>query len=178
MKSSPDKRNNNKYCRFHRHHGHDTSQCYDLRDQIENLIRRGHLKKYMGKKDVCSFQGKRKYDRSDRDDKDRSPSPNKREAERKRPTFINTIFSGPSGGYFGNRREALIREAQHEVNTSYAKPVVAVTFYAEDSEGVHLPYNDAFVISPVIDNVRVKRVLIDGGASTNIFSISNYLALG
>ena len=31
MKGDPNKRNKNKHCCFHRDHGHDTNECYDLK---------------------------------------------------------------------------------------------------------------------------------------------------
>ena len=39
MKGAPNKCNMNKYFRFHRDHGHDIDECFDLKQQIENLIR-------------------------------------------------------------------------------------------------------------------------------------------
>nr|XP_023897383.1 uncharacterized protein LOC112009280 [Quercus suber] len=44
MKGDPNKRNRNKYCHFHRDHGYDMDECFDLKQQIENLIRQGKLR--------------------------------------------------------------------------------------------------------------------------------------
>ena len=44
MKGDPNKCNRNKYYRFHRDHGHNTDECFDLKQQIENLIRHGKLR--------------------------------------------------------------------------------------------------------------------------------------
>ena len=31
LKGDPNRRSKDKYCRFHRDHGHDTADCYDLK---------------------------------------------------------------------------------------------------------------------------------------------------
>ena len=41
LKGDPNKRPRDKYCRFHRDHRHDIANCYDLKQQIEALIRQG-----------------------------------------------------------------------------------------------------------------------------------------
>ena len=48
IEGDPNKRNKNKYCRFHRDHRHDTNECYDLKQEIENLIRQGKLRNFLG----------------------------------------------------------------------------------------------------------------------------------
>ncbi|GAV59530.1 LOW QUALITY PROTEIN: hypothetical protein CFOL_v3_03061, partial [Cephalotus follicularis] len=56
LRSPADKRDSNEYCRYHRDHGHDTEECMHLKNQIEDLIRKGHLKKYV---DRDAPQGRR-----------------------------------------------------------------------------------------------------------------------
>ena len=43
LKGDPNRHSKDKYCRFHRDHGHDTADCYDLKQQIEALIKQGKL---------------------------------------------------------------------------------------------------------------------------------------
>ena len=47
MRSHPEKCNPNKFCLYHRDHGHDTEECIQLRDEIEELIRRGRLDRFI-----------------------------------------------------------------------------------------------------------------------------------
>lgn len=53
-----------------------------------------------------------------------------------------------------------------------------ILFDEQNTEGLHLPHNNAPVIAPTIDHVVVKQILIDGGASTNVLSMSVYSTLG
>ena len=43
LHSSPNVRDKNKYYRFHKDHDHNTEDCKDLKEQIEELIRNGKL---------------------------------------------------------------------------------------------------------------------------------------
>ena len=49
LKGDASTRSRDKYCRFHRDHDHDMSKCYDLKKQIEALIRQGKLQRFVGK---------------------------------------------------------------------------------------------------------------------------------
>ena len=47
LKGDPNKKPINKYCRFHRDHRHDTSECYDLKQQIKSLIKQRKLQRFV-----------------------------------------------------------------------------------------------------------------------------------
>ncbi|GFZ08714.1 hypothetical protein Acr_20g0005220 [Actinidia rufa] len=54
IKTDPQKRNMNKYCEFHWDHGHNTEDCFQLKEQIADLIKRGG----------CSTSSRKKHARS------------------------------------------------------------------------------------------------------------------
>ena len=52
LKGDPSKRSRNKYYCFHRDHGHDIADCYNLKQQIEALIRQGKLQRFVSKERI------------------------------------------------------------------------------------------------------------------------------
>ena len=56
LHSSPNICYKNKYCRFHKDHGLNTEDCRDLKEQIEELIRKGKLQKYVKKGEYSKFR--------------------------------------------------------------------------------------------------------------------------
>ncbi|RZS25358.1 hypothetical protein BHM03_00058544 [Ensete ventricosum] len=54
MKSYLERRDKRRYCRFHREYDHDIEECRDLQYQIEDLIRRGHLRRYVREQPTLS----------------------------------------------------------------------------------------------------------------------------
>ena len=49
LKRDPNKRPRDKYCCFHCNHSYDTSDYWDLKQQIEALIRQGKLQRFVSK---------------------------------------------------------------------------------------------------------------------------------
>ncbi|RRT38722.1 hypothetical protein B296_00049334, partial [Ensete ventricosum] len=58
IRSQAEDRDRRRYCRFHRDYGHDTKECYDLKNQIENLIHCDHLDRYIMKSCESSLHPK------------------------------------------------------------------------------------------------------------------------
>lgn len=48
LRGPKNRRDLNKYCRYHRDRGHTTDECRQLKDEIEGMILRGYLRQYMG----------------------------------------------------------------------------------------------------------------------------------
>ena len=96
MKGDPNKRNRNKYCHFHRDHEHDIDECFDLKQQIENLIRQGKLRNFLG-----------------RDHKDKKMKAKLEEPSRPPLGEIRVIIGGTSTGQSSKSRKTYLMVVQN-----------------------------------------------------------------
>ncbi|GAV91957.1 LOW QUALITY PROTEIN: hypothetical protein CFOL_v3_35342, partial [Cephalotus follicularis] len=153
-----------KYCRYHRDHGHDTEECR-LKNQIEDLIRKGHLRKYV---DRDAPQGRREQRGEE--------APRQQEQQQQQPIcVIHTISGGvASGGDHTNTRKAYGRQSLAVQQVHHSKRLKTdgdeevITFSEADYEGVRLPHDDPVVVTLLVELFTMKRILIDSGSSVDI----------
>ena len=91
LHSSPNVRDKHQYCRFHKDHGHNTEDCRDLKEQVEELIQKGKLQKYMKKNEYNKFRNdhRSQHESSSKND-DHQPQPHQNVIGE-----IKTITGGP-----------------------------------------------------------------------------------
>ncbi|XP_075659087.1 uncharacterized protein LOC142628951 [Castanea sativa] len=156
MKGDLNKRNRSMYCRFHRNHGHDTDECFDLKQQIENLIRQRKLRNFL-RRDQRVEKLKAKMEES------------------LRPPLgeIRVIIGRTSAAQSSKSKKSYLRVVQN-VQLSGQPPRTreadeqAITFTDEDARRVHHPHDDAIVITLLIADYMARRVLVDHGSSADI----------
>ena len=95
---------------------------------------------------------------------------------------IQVIHGGFGLGEYSNlsrKRQAKsasgrVEEEVYNLSSPVATAHSPITFTNYDLKGLHLPHDDALVISVVIANFTVQRILIGNGSSANILFISAF----
>ncbi|XP_058068264.1 uncharacterized protein LOC131217366 [Magnolia sinica] len=158
MKANAEHRDKRKYCGFHRDHGHNINDCANLKDEIETLIRKGHLHRYI--KEEKSAQ--------------REEQPSKIVEE---PVEICTIFGSSLGGGDSNsahKAHSWKFDPEHYVHmTERPKKELRVsssslTFTKDDAYEIQHPHDDALVVAMTIANHKVYCILVDTESSDDI----------
>ncbi|XP_050247585.1 uncharacterized protein LOC126695025 [Quercus robur] len=140
----------------------------DLKEQIEELIRKGKLQKYVKKGKYSKFRDDSRTQRESftRDDDHPSQPPRKVIGE------INMITGGPfSGGSFKSLKKAYHRQVNsvHTMPPSkHRRTYQDMSFTEGDARGVKQPHNDPLVIVLNIKGFNTKRILVDNGSSADI----------
>ena len=157
MRTDPTKRDNTKYCEFHRDHAHQTDDCIQLRKEIEYLIRRGYLRRYIA---------------SEGQDQAQPPPPRQPTTQHQQPLGeIHVISEGfARGGESSSARKAHLGSIRSgevmEVQAVSKLPRLDTTITLSDSdlEGCQHPHDDPLVIRAAVANKTIHWVLVDNGA--------------
>ena len=172
MKSDPAKRDDTKYYEFHKGHGHRTNDYIQLRKEIANLIRCGHLSRYVA---------------SEGQERVQPPPPHQPTPVQHQPPLgeIHVIFGGfAGGGESSSARKAHLRSIRSgetlEVQTISKLPRLdtTITFSNFDMEGCQHPHDDPLVIKAIVANKTIHRVLVDNGSSADIIFASAFDKMG
>ncbi|GFY99208.1 hypothetical protein Acr_13g0006090 [Actinidia rufa] len=145
IKTDPQKRNRNKYCEFLQDHGHNTEDCFQLKEQIADLIKKGYLRKYVAD---C-------------------PPPN---SPKRRYGGCSTSSRKKHVRNANGRAD----EEVYNLSSSAVDILPPITFNNDDLRGLHFPHDDALVVSAFIANFNVQRILVDNRSSADILFISAF----
>ena len=169
MRTDLTKRDNTKYCEFHRDHRHRTDDCIQLRKEIEYLIRRGYLRCYIASKG-----------------QDQAQPPRQPTTQHQQPLGEIQVISGgfAGGGESSSTRKAHLRSIRSgevidvQAVSKLPRLDTAITFSDSDLEGCQHPHDDPLVIKAVVANKTIHRVLIDIGSSVDIIFTSAFNKMG
>ncbi|KAK3005272.1 hypothetical protein RJ639_016459 [Escallonia herrerae] len=157
MRSAPSQRDRNLWCHYHNDHGHTTDKCESLKRAIEALIKRGHLRGYVNR----------------RNEKREATPLAGRDEVRENAGVINTISGGiAAGGSSGQGRKAYVREVLTTMGPSTKKqkkePAQTISFSDDDVGDTRIPHDDPLVVTLRVGNFDVKRILVDNGSSAEV----------
>ncbi|XP_059670930.1 uncharacterized protein LOC132316475 [Cornus florida] len=167
LKADPIKRSRDKYYMFYWDHGLNPKDCLDLKNQIENLVRKGHLRKF------TTWNGRRGSNLSQEGRDDHFPQ--------HQPIGEIRVISGgfAGGGETSSAWKAYARRIRsfsevNEVGVTIPPTKLPrveeldITFSEEDDKRIHQPHDDPLVFSMVVANFTVQLILVDNGSSADI----------
>ncbi|XP_059669360.1 uncharacterized protein LOC132314520 [Cornus florida] len=153
-----EQRDKTKHYAYHRDYGHTTNDYRSLRRQVKNMILRGELADYFTTKEYV---------------KPREVNP--RRVEGNQVKVIHAIHGRSEDDqeleevYRSRLRTAHKLRRLSSVNT-IASRSFNIGFGDGDLSRVQLPHEDPLVISLLVVNCMIKRVLIDPGSNANIIT--------
>ena len=171
MRSDPTKRDNTRYCEFHRDHGHRTDDCIQLRKEIEYLIRCEYLRRFVS---------------SEGQNQEQPPPPRLTTTQHQQPLReIHVISGGFTGdGESSSSRKAHLRSIRSrevidvQAVSKLPRLDTAITFSDSNLEGCQHPHDDPLVIRAVVANKTIHRVLVYNGISADIIFASAFYRMG
>ena len=160
LKGDPNKRPRKKYYHFHRDHGYDTFDYYDLKQQIEALIRQEKLQRFVSK------------------ERTEPPPEQATRNENKHPKppvgDIRIIIGGITASSSSMKAcKTYLRMVQNVQLTSFVPKIAQIDnpvigFTEEDAQHLLHPHENALIVSIWVGDYNTHQVLLDNGISTDI----------
>ena len=177
MKSDPTTRDNTKYCEFHRDYWHRTDNCIQLRREIEHLIQRGYLRRFISPGNQAQSQAQNQNQAPTQ-----QPPPRQTKTQHQQPLREIHVISGgfSGGGESSSARKAHLRSIRSadmgEIQAVSKLPQIdtTITFSDSDLEGCQHPHDDPLVVRAIVAHTTVHRVLVDNGSSADIIFASAF----
>ncbi|XP_062094102.1 uncharacterized protein LOC133800156 [Humulus lupulus] len=160
----PDRRDKNRYCLFHKDHGHTVAECHNLNNQIQALMRSGRLTQYIKEagRPGTSQHNPASAPTLQAADPVRTTSASPQEPLKQVPMIhgiVELTKDQEHATKILKRMEEWVkryRSLGHTVNLVTSEdrryPASAITFTDDDLQGVHLPHDDPLVISLQVDH--------------------------
>ncbi|XP_056690375.1 uncharacterized protein [Spinacia oleracea] len=164
MKSPVETRDNSLYCKFHCDVGHNTKDCKSLRRALDGLAAKGFLKSYLSTS--TGGNGKKFYKKS------KSPS-HRRDDNETDPECVAVISGGLAAGGLTMRGQKDYASRLGQVMLSGKAPIdhfPKVEICEADRGKIATPHDDPLVIELKVANLKVRRILVDTGSSSDIIS--------
>ncbi|XP_072060336.1 uncharacterized protein [Arachis hypogaea] len=168
--------NKNLYCDYHKGYGHQTQDCFDLKDALEQAIREGKLATFSH----LIREPRRRY--RDQDEEGKTHSAKRRQEPEERDhglTVINVVTAknvAPKSRSAHKKDAKVLTVSSPPVPSSKKPP--SISFGPEDQWFNDAPENPPMVITARVGTGLVKRILVDTGADSNIMFRNVFDALG
>ena len=146
------------------------ADCYDLKQQIDALIKQGKLQKFVRK------------ERMDQPPQERNPDEIMNYQDLHRD--IRMIVGGRAAiGSSKKARKTYLRMVQNVQLTSSVLKIAQrespiIGFSEEDARRLHHPHDDALVVSIRVEDYNMHRVLVDNGSSAYILYYPAFQQMG
>lgn len=169
------------FCRFHNDYGHVTDECQHLRDEIERIVRTRNLKEFVKTQGAGTQQASNRnlHSKEAAQNKPKGGTNPGRDLTQPGPS-VNMIRGATSRSKGKGRRvydSDLKRQREEAQLESWREELLElqerrytphITFGAVDETGTFPPSNRALIITAVVANKDVSRILIDTGSSVDI----------
>lgn len=91
---------------------------------------------------------------------------------------INVIIGGLVGGESNTSWKAYVRLVHNiSLETKKAKTGEPIVFSDDDLKEINTPYDDVIVITVIIENFEVHKMMIKSGSATNVLFFNTFFRM-